>query len=378
MHRGLINAYGVFQTYYSTTLIPSSSNSDISWIGSVQAFLLCCCTVFAGPIFDCGYALSLVRIGSFMVVFGLMMTSLCTAYWQLMLAQGLCMGIGAGTLFIVSIAIIPSYFTTKRAFAMGIAASGSSLGGVIYPIVFYHLQPRIGFGWATRIIGCIALATLLLPCFCIKLRALPPARKKILDFSGFREVPFCLFCAAAFVGFTGLYVPFFYIEQFAPERGSVGPILAFYLLPILSSGSILGRILPSFIADYLGPLNVLSVCTIIAGLLGFVWVAVHHTVGGLVIWALLYGTFSGAFVSLQPSTVVSITDDMSTVGGRLGMNTFCAALGILIGNPVAGVIVGRGSWVGLQVFCGATLLIGAVGVAVTRWSRVGWAVTEKA
>ncbi|KAG9804237.1 MFS monocarboxylate transporter-like protein, partial [Aureobasidium melanogenum] len=128
---GMVNGFGVFQDFYSSTLIPDVSNSDISWIGSIQAFLLCSATVFAGPIYDHGHPRLLVMFGSVLVVFGMMMTSLCSEYWQLMLAQGLCVGFGAGCLFLPSIAIIPSYFTTKKAVAMGIAASGSSFGGVI-------------------------------------------------------------------------------------------------------------------------------------------------------------------------------------------------------------------------------------------------------
>lgn len=293
------------------------------------------------------------------------------------------MGVGHGALFIVSIAIVPSYFSTKRSFALGLAASGSSLGGVVYTIVFHRLVGRLGFAWTTRIMGFMALGTLLIPCICIKPRTSPAsaARKKIVDFTGFRETPFTLFSLASFVGFIGLYIPFFYVSTFASSKAGLDNTLAFYMLPILSAGSVAGRILPSFIADYLGPLNVLSICTAIAGLLGICWIAIpaHASVGGLVVWAVLYGAFSGAFVSLQPSTVVSITDDMSTVGGRLGMNTFCAALGLLIGTPIAGVILeGDSGWVGLQVFCGVTLLVGGGLVMVTRWDRVGMGLTRKA
>lgn len=376
---GLINAFGVFQSYYTSTLIPDSSNSNVAWIGSIQAFLTCCTTIFAGPIFDRGHARPLVFFGSFMVVFGLMMASLGYEYYQLMLAQGICIGIGAGCIFIVSVAIIPQYFSTKRAFAIGIAAAGSSLGGVIYPIIFHNLQPQVGYGWATRIMGFIALATLAVPCAVIRLRVLPPPRKKIIDFSGFKELPFTLFCLASFVGFIGLYVPFFFISEFSGSaRGGLDNNLSFYMLPVLSSGSIVGRLLPSYFADFTGPLNVLTICTVIAGILGFIWIAVEQTLAGIIVWALLYGAFSGAFVSLQPSTVVSITDDMSIVGGRLGMNTFCAACGILIGSPIAGVIVGSGDWVGLQCFCGGTLLAGSALVAVTRWSRTGLVLVKKA
>lgn len=377
--RGLLNAFGAFQVYYTSTLIPDSNNSAVSWIGSIQAFLTCCVTIFAGPLFDRGHAKAIVYLGSFLVTFGLMMASLGSSYYQLLLAQGFCIGIGAGCIFIVSVAIIPQYFSTKRAFAIGIAAAGSSLGGVIYPIVFHELQPLVGYGWATRIMGFIALATLSVPCACIRLRILPTPRKTIIDFSGFRELPFTLFCLASFIGFIGLYVPFFYVSEFAGSaRGNLPTRLAFYMLPVLSSGSIVGRILPAYIADFAGPLNVLAVCTVIAGLLGFCWIPIQSTAAGLIIWSLLYGAFSGAFVSLQPSTVVSITDDIGAIGGRIGMNTFCAALGVLIGNPLAGAIVGDDNWVGLQCFCGGTLLAGSVLIAVTRWSRTGFVLMKKA
>ena len=45
-----------------------------------------------------------------------------------MLAQGLIVGLGFGCLFVPSVAIIPGYFSKKRALAVGIAASGSSVG----------------------------------------------------------------------------------------------------------------------------------------------------------------------------------------------------------------------------------------------------------
>lgn len=81
-----------------------------------------------GPLYDAGYFYHLISTGSFLVVFGLMMTSLCTEYWQVMLAQAVCIGLGCGCIFVPSVAILPQYFTTRKAFAMGLAASGSSLG----------------------------------------------------------------------------------------------------------------------------------------------------------------------------------------------------------------------------------------------------------
>ena len=63
-----------------------------------------------------------------MSVFGMMMTSIATEYWQIMLAQGISVGLGSGCMFVPSVAIIAQYFSTNKALATGIAATGSSFG----------------------------------------------------------------------------------------------------------------------------------------------------------------------------------------------------------------------------------------------------------
>jgi MFS family permease len=129
--RGLVNAFGVFQTYYESELLPNNSPSQISWIGVVQGLLLMEVGVFSGPAFDAGYFTHLLAAGSVLVVLGHMMTSLCHRYWQLMLAQGLMVGLGLGCFFVPSVSILPRYFsnkTTTGALANGLSAAGSSVG----------------------------------------------------------------------------------------------------------------------------------------------------------------------------------------------------------------------------------------------------------
>lgn len=82
-----------------------------------------------GPVFDRGHLRLLLIIGSFGVVFGFMMLSLCKEFWQALLAQGFCIGLGGGMLFVPSVAILPTYFSTKIGLAIGLAAAGSSMGG---------------------------------------------------------------------------------------------------------------------------------------------------------------------------------------------------------------------------------------------------------
>lgn len=94
----------------------------------MQAFLLIGLGILAGPLYDQGYLRSLVLVGSVLVVFGMLMTGLCVHYWQLMLAQGIVVGLGSGCLFLPSIAVLPQYFEKRRALATGIGSSGSAVG----------------------------------------------------------------------------------------------------------------------------------------------------------------------------------------------------------------------------------------------------------
>jgi MFS family permease len=370
---GLINAFGVFQTYYSTELLTHKSNSTISWIGTFTSFLLCASPISWGPIFDMGSPRVLVMFGSGCIVFGLLMTSLCHEYWQILLAQGVVCGLGGGALFINATSILPSYFSKKRALVMGLAASGSSLGGVLYPIIFHEVQPRAGFGWAVRLIALIALITLVIPCVVMKPRARPPGVRKVLDISILKELPYNVFNMATFFGFVGQYIPYFFIVDYTLDHNMT---MTFYMLIVLNVGSIPGRIIPSLLADkFFNPLLVLATCTGCATLLAFIWIGIRHSTAGLAVWCLAYGFCSGAFVSLQGACVASMTKDLRTIGTRFGINMFAGALGILIGSPVGGAIF-PSSWPGCQTFCGIMLLCATLSVIAThivyeREQRIG-------
>ncbi|KAF2144961.1 uncharacterized protein K452DRAFT_284346 [Aplosporella prunicola CBS 121167] len=368
---GITNTFGTYQTYYKTGLLASSTPSAISWIGSIQAFLLMLVGALTGPIYDAGYFRHLLVVGSFLIVFGLMMLSLCTVYWQVLLAQAFCVGIGTGCLFVPSVAILSTYFTTRLATAMGLAASGSSLGGVLYPIILHRLIGRIGFPWTTRVIAFIALATLLIPNLCMRVRVLPSSRRAMLDLPAWREPPYTLFVLGGIVGFLGLYTPFFYISSYATSRDIVSPDLAFYILAILNAASCAGRIVPNVLADRTGPFNIIVPCAAITGTLTLCLIPVTHT-APLIVVAILYGFFSGTFVSLPPTVLVHLAPERSKIGTRMGMAFAAIACGILVGTPVAGVILNAVGFKYVWVFGGVTTIAGSCFMFAARGLKHGW------
>ena len=332
--------------------------------------------VISGPLYDMGYLRTLVYTGTFLSVLGLMMTSIASEYYQIFLSMGVCVGLGSGCLFVPSVAIVSTYFSTKRAAATGLTAAGGSvgkldakslrpgvdenIGGVIFPIVFRRLQTQVGYGWAIRVIAFIVLATMGVSAAVLKPRILPAKKRTLIDIRAFKEGPYVLFSVALFMIFIGLYIPFFYIPSFSMLELHLNKDLSFYMLAIMNGASIFGRIGPNILADKVGALNVLIPFTFIAGGLAFAWIALEN-LAGVIVFSILYGFFSGAIVSLPPSALVILSPDLSVIGTRLGMCFSFAGFGLLIGNPIAGVLLNSDAgYAGLESFCGATVLAGFV------------------
>ncbi|KAI9739087.1 MAG: hypothetical protein M1834_007300 [Cirrosporium novae-zelandiae] len=352
---GLTNGFGVFQTYYETELLRDQSPSSISWIGSTQGFILSVISILAGPAYDAGYFHFLLYTGTFLIVFGFMMTSICTSYWQVMLSQGVVVGLGAGCLGVPAVAILPQYFTTKRAMVNGVAMCGSSAG----------------FGWTTRILAFIALGTLIIPIAIMRIRTLPKSIRTIWSWTAFKELPYDFAITGMFFGYAGLYIPMFYVQSVALHTHSVSQNLAFYMLPILNAASIPGRILPNLVANKLGALNVFVPTLLIASIFIFSWTAMGSE-SGILAFSILYGFFSGTILSLPQIVIISLAPSLDVVGTRLGAFYAIGALGMLIGNPVAGELVGSvGEYTGLQVFSGACALCCACMFLAARFSKTG-------
>ena len=137
--------------------------------------------------------------------------------------------------------------------------------------------------------------------------------------------------------------------------------VSFYLLPVISAGSIFGRVISGLIADKVRPLNVLIPFGTVTAALVFTWLGITDALG-LWMFCGFHGFFSGAFTCLPPTIVAILTPDMTRVGTRPGMCFTFAGLGLLIGNPIAGTMfnIPNGEFRGAQLFSAVTLTVGVV------------------
>ncbi|OCK73131.1 monocarboxylate permease-like protein, mch4 [Lepidopterella palustris CBS 459.81] len=376
---GLISAFGVFQTYYESGELFKTTSTNISWIGSIQSFLLQLAGLIAGPVYDRGYLRLLLVTGSFMIVFGMMMLSLCTEYWQALLAQAFCVGIGAGLLFVPTVSLLPTYFNTHLGLAVGIASSGSSLGGVIYPIVLYRLIGQIGFPWAVRCVAFIALATFIVPLAVMRIRVRVPKPRAVVDWSAFRDAPFVTFMLAVLIIFIAQCVLLFYISFYSVNRGFTNESLGFYMTAIFNAGSVLGRILPNALSDRIGVFNTMAPLTVIYGVVVLCLLAVHNA-AGMVVEGIVTGFFSGMVIALPPVCFRVLTKNPSMIGTRMGQGFAISGLGLLLGGPSTGAVLGTGeslNWTGVWLYGGVCGCVAGLIIVCVRIMRAGFALNIK-
>ncbi|KAI8961462.1 riboflavin transporter MCH5 [Daldinia sp. FL1419] len=370
---GLVNCVGVFVNYYVSGPLSSYNISTVTWITSIQVFMMSGLNAVMGRLFDSYGPRWLLIIGTLVFCFGLMMLSLSTQYYQILLSQSIVAAVGMSAVFNSAMNSVMGWFFKKRAAALGLMVSGSSLGGVVLPIMMNHLIPKIGFPWTIRAVGFMLLAMCTFACCTVKSR-LPPRKRpfKVTEYlRPFRELPFVYVVLAGFFFFFGMFLPFNYIQLQARQQGIDESIIP-YLLPIINAVSIPGRILPGFLGDRFGRFNIMIFISGLSGIITLaLWVPGKST-ATTVVYGAVFGFASGGFISLLPAIVAQISD-IREIGIRSGIGFFVAAIGALTGSPIGGAIVNAngGSFLGLQLFCGISMTASMLCFIAARTAQVG-------
>lgn len=516
---GMASAFGEYQKYYLEKF-PDTKQSILTLIGSLQPFLI---YFFAIPstlfIKKVGPQVAVATSG-LILVFSLMMTSLCNSVWQFAIAQGVIFGIGSSLSVFVSYTVPQQWFKRRRAAAIGIVASGSSVGGLLWPLALHSLKLKVGFPWANRIIGFVYIPLMAFAVVAIKsrehelehnrhnhnhnphnnnlntnnansnilynsqeinssitrnskdekstnkhiedcnknnitvnsdtninnnnenLNTISLARNNsisssdsnsssndeieevtsirideireselfdeeaavkspnnlnrhhihhhhhylnsnsekrntfsdkaiiyedtttesqqgtnsihhsfnkkhwirrnlfhsqfLIDWSVCKDWHFILILAANAIGFFGLFTPLFFIPSYAQLIPNVSPQIRTYILTITNSGSVLGRVLPGFIGDKIGRLNMLIFAITASGIVVLaLWLPAKSGEGLIIAAGFGYGMTSGALVSLAPATLGQLFG-MRGLQSRLSIFFLVCSPGALLGPVICG------------------------------------------
>lgn len=376
---GWINVVGVFQEYYQSGPLRQYSPSTIGWIVSTEVFFMLFMSPWVGLWFDNFGPRTLLMVGTFLHVFGLMMTSLSTEYYQFFLSQSVCSALGASMIFGPSMTCVMTWFWKKRGMAMGLTAAGSSLGGVIFPIIVSKMIPEVGFPWAMRTCAFLILGLMIFANFTVTCRVPPIKRKfELMAFiRPFKEPTYALVVTALWLFYYGMFVPFSFIVADAVSHG-MSLHLAQYLVSILNAGSIFGRTLPGIIGDKIGRYNTMTVfCALTTILILGMWIPAN-TNAIFIAYAPLFGFASGAAIGLTPALIAQISQ-IRDIGTRNGAAFGIASIAALTGTPIGGALVveDHGKFLHAKLFSGCTCAVGVLFFVASRVSLAGWSLKKK-
>ena len=298
----------------------------------------------------------------------------CEEYWHFILSFSIISGIGTSLIFTPAISAIGHWFLKGRGGATGLANTGGSIGGIVFPLMLEKLFASVGFAWATRILAFVMLVLVTVANLLIRTRLPPkPGGSVWPDFRIFRNVPFAFTTASTFFMEWALFVPVAYLSSYALRYGLPSDF-SYQVIAILNAGSFFGRWLPGYLADRWGRFNLL-IATLTGCLLSVfaVWFPAHGNMAATVVFALGFGFSSGSNISLTPVCIGQLCDT-ENYGRWYATSYTLVSFSCLTGIPIAGRIltVDEGSYWGLILFTGMSY-IAAISCAISaRVFLMGW------
>lgn len=168
--------------------------------------------------------------------------------------------------------------------------------------------------------------------------------------------------------FASIYIPYFYLEDYAASQHVRAPLVN-YALSITNAASFFGRIFPNllanryvkalisvrtafklenyntehlihFFSNRIDSLIMTGTCCLISGATVLLWLLARGQTWTM-IFASFYGFISGGLVSLPPATIIALSKSPNEYSSRLGLAFTISSFGALVGNPIAGALIGN-------------------------------------
>ncbi|CAF3451431.1 unnamed protein product [Fusarium graminearum] len=234
------------------------------------------------------------------------------------------------------------------------------IGGIVFPILFNALEPKVGFGWTIRVFGFLQLVFGLAALgLLLQMPQKSTKPRRLFEWRAFTEIPYTTFCVGCFCQYLSYWIPLFYLVTYGRSVLGMSDAMSSYLLSILHGSSAVGRILPNLLMPKFGAMPVVFTSTVMCAVLLFAWIAIRQS-AGFIVFCVLFGISSGTFVAANPVATLhpTITPSLTIAGERLGMNWLISGLGTLLGAPIAGTLSrpDNGQFLHAQVFTGCIMV----------------------
>lgn len=355
---GLVNSIGAIQAYVSLHQLSHLPASTIAWTFSIYLCLAYGSGIFIGSLFDKKGARWILVVATASIFAGLMAMANCTQLWQFILSF-IALGIGNGIALPPLISVINHWFLKKRGLCTGLATSGGSIGGIMFPTLLRHLYTTYGYTWAIRTVAFICLFCMLVSVAMVRERIRRDRKvtelekfsvhlllqtKQLFTSEYWHTVDFRFFflVPGAFAAEIALILVMTYFPSYAIVHGSLESD-SYLLLTVWNACGVLGRWLPGHISDTLGRFNV-NVLMILCFNLSIlvIWLPFGHLgLKTLYVYAAFGGFFSLSVLSMLPTCLAQITV-AKELGKKYAVVNAFLSVGNLVVIPIGASVINDG------------------------------------
>ncbi|MFC1964894.1 MFS transporter [Chloroflexota bacterium] len=384
---GIRNSFGVFfkslESEFDLTRAATSS------IFSANMLFSAVFNVIAGWALD--------KYGPRLVVFllglatglSMLLVSQTSAPWQLFISYGVLLSLGTGPSFPVLMSTVSRWFERKRGLALGIAASGASLGMLaLAPFATYLI---VNFNWriAFIVIGVIAWSIVLplsrlLRTYPHQIGALPDGARadsdgmKIMkngDEGSIMPVGFSLKQALGNLGFWFIlavylfygfciFLIYTHLVPYATDMG-ISAMAAATVISLIAGISILGRLVMGIVSDRIGRRIAAIICAVFTAAT-MVWLTWSHDLWMLYLFAVVFG-FAYGGLDICMVALVGDVFGVRSIGAIIGALSVGFVIGSAIGPSLGGLIFDVSNSYSMAFLIGAVaMLIIALLIALIR------------
>eukprot|EP00794_Sanderia_malayensis_P011335 gene11335-12521_t len=335
----LIKAYG-------------ESKGETAWVASLGIGVMFLCGPLTTTLCE-KYGCRIVAcVGSFLSVFGLVMSSFAQSLQVMYVTYGITWGLGASLCYFPTLIILVQYFDKRLALVNGFVSSGSGLGTLVISPFAQFVLSKMGLFNSLRIFAIINALNFICA-LSFKPVSEDYARLQAQQFpkskgngknkgrrdenSLWRHKAYIAWVIALSTFMLGYFVPFVHLKRHAVLLG-VSDGRASFLIGILSITSTIGKVFAGKIAD-MKQVNVLYMEKI-----GLLTMSISTTLlpmgrgyTALVVYALVFGLAEAIFVVLIPLVTKEIVG-ISRLSPALGSLFMIMAIPTMLGPPVSGWI----------------------------------------
>ncbi|XP_029954396.1 monocarboxylate transporter 6 [Salarias fasciatus] len=356
-----------------------ASNSETSWVPSIMTSVLHAGGPFCSVLVERLGCRATVMLGGVLSGLGMAASSFTNSITELYITAGVITGLGFCFSFQPAVTILGHYFVRRRAFANAMSSTGTALGLCILPFLGNYLHSEFGWRGSFLILG----AVLLNCCVCgAVMRPVGPGRRrrgpplmnhgpppppdeprrrrdasragaawrwllaalsKHMAFDQFcHNRRYCVYAVGITWMMLGFVVPLIYLVPYATAHGMEQGRAAL-LLSILGIVNIAVR--PGFgilfnMAWFKGRhIYVFAAALLVNGLSNSIC-AVGPGFGVLLAYVCIYGLSMSVVGSLMFTVLMDIVE-MSRFPSALGLLAIMESVTLLIGPPLAGILVDR-------------------------------------